>query len=64
MALCGWTSTTGTTDMDKRILALIADFAQWKGDTYRLATLVAELQKEIDREKLVQANMPEAAEIL
>lgn len=50
--------------MDKRILALIADFAQWKGDTYRLATLVAELQKEIDREKLVQANMPEAAEIL
>ena len=50
--------------MDKRILALIADFAQWKGDTYRLATLVAELQKEIDREKLAEAGLPEAAEVI
>lgn len=50
--------------MDKRILALISDFAQWKGDTYRLASLVAELQKEIDREKLVEAGFSEAAEVL
>jgi hypothetical protein len=41
---------------------LIADFNQWKGDTYRLASLVSELQKEIDREKLV--DFPEAAELL
>ena len=50
--------------MDKRILDLIADFSQWKGDTYRLATLIVELQKEIDREKLIAAGMPEAAEVL
>ena len=50
--------------MDKRILALINDFSQWKGDTYRLAALVVELQKEIDREALVAAGMPEAAEVI
>lgn len=50
--------------MDKRILELVADFSQWKGDTYRLAMLVAEAQKEIDREKLVAAGLPEAAEVI
>lgn len=50
--------------MDKRILALIADFSQWKGDTYRLAGLIAEMQKEIDREKLIEAGFPEAAEVI
>ena len=50
--------------MDKRILELIADFQQWKGDSYRLATLIVELQKEIDREKLIAAEMPDAAEVL
>lgn len=50
--------------MDKRILDLIADFQQWKGDSYRLATLIVELQKEIDREKLIAAEMPDAAEVL
>jgi hypothetical protein len=48
--------------MDKRIIDLIADFAQWKGDTYRLASLISELQKEVDREKLV--DYPEAAGLL
>ena len=43
---------------------LIADFSQWKGDTYRLASLVAEMQKDIDREKLVAADSPEAAEVI
>lgn len=47
--------------MDKRILELVADFSQWKGDSYRLAVLVAEAQKEIDREKLIAADIdPEA----
>ncbi len=50
--------------MDKRILALIADFSQWRGDTYRLAGMVVELQKEIDKEKLAAAGCVEAAEIL
>ena len=50
--------------MDKRIMALISDFAQWKGDTYRLASLISEMQKEIDREKLIAADMPEAAELI
>lgn len=47
--------------MDKRILDLIADFGAWKGDTYRLAVLVAELQKEITREKLTEQGYEEAA---
>ena len=50
--------------MDKRILDIIADFPQWKGDTYRLAVLLVEEQKQIDREKLIAAELPEAAEIL
>lgn len=50
--------------MDRRILDLITDFAQWKGDTYRLAALVTAKQKEIDAEKLDAAGMPEAAEIV
>jgi hypothetical protein len=50
--------------MEKNVLALIADFTQWKGDTYRLAALVVDLQKQNDREKLAAAGMPEAAEII
>lgn len=50
--------------MDKRILDIIADFAQWKGDTYRLASLIVEKQKEIDREKVEGAGFPEAADAI
>ena len=50
--------------MEKNVLALISDFTQWKGDTYRLAALVVDLQKQNDREKLIAAGMPEAAEII
>ena len=50
--------------MDKRILDIIANFSLWKGDTYRLAMLIVEEQKQIDREKLISAGFPEAAEIL
>lgn len=50
--------------MDKRIIDLIGDFSQWKGDTYRLGVLIAELQKTIDKEKLVEAGFSEAAEAL
>ena len=36
--------------MDKRILTLVADYAAWKGDIYRLVALVLELQRQIDAE--------------
>lgn len=50
--------------MDKRILDLIGDFQQWKGDSYRLVTLILEKQKEIDREKLIAAGHDDAAEVI
>jgi hypothetical protein len=50
--------------VDKRVLDLIGDFDQWKGNTYTLANLIVELQKELDREKLIAAGLPEAAEFI
>lgn len=50
--------------MDKIFLDLIGDFSQWKGDVYHLVALVVERQKEHDREKLVNAGFPEAAEVI
>jgi hypothetical protein len=50
--------------MDKRILDLVNDFSQWKGNSYTLANLIVELQKELDREKLIAAGFTEAAESL
>ena len=54
--------------MDKEILALVADFQQWKGDTYKLAALVAALvadrQRETDRAAVMAAGYPEAAEAI
>lgn len=50
--------------MDPRILDLIADFHSWRGDTYRLAMLIVEAQKEIDREKLTAAGFADAVEVI
>ena len=50
--------------MDKRILELINDFSSWKGDTYRLAMLIIEAQKSIDRDSLIAAGFQEASEVL
>ena len=50
--------------MDKSFLDLIGDFSLWKGDVYRLVALVAEKQKECDREKLISEGFPEAAEVI
>lgn len=50
--------------MDKCLLDLIADFSQWKGDTYRLASIIVEKQKEEIRKKLIEAGFPEAAEVI
>ncbi len=50
--------------MDRSILDLINDFSQWKGNTFTLAALVAEKQREIDRQKLLDAGFTEAAEVI
>ena len=50
--------------MDKRILDIVTDFASWKGDSYKLAVLVAAEQQQIDRDKLAAADLPEAAGVL
>jgi hypothetical protein len=51
-------------NVDKAILEIIADFSQWKGDSYRLAAIIVEKQKEIDRAKVESAGFPEAAEAI
>ena len=50
--------------MDKRILDLVADFSLWRGDSYRLAAMVADKQREIAREALIAAGHPEAAVLI
>lgn len=50
--------------MEKCILELISDFALWKGDTYRLASLLIERQKEVLRQRLIDAGFPDAAELI
>ncbi len=50
--------------MDKRILAVVDEFGEWKGNTYTLANLIAEKQKEIDRETLTNAGFVDASEVL
>lgn len=50
--------------MEKYILDIVSNFSLWKGDTYRLASLIAAAQKEADAQKLDAAEMPEAAEIV
>ena len=50
--------------MDRSILDLINDFSQWKGNTFTLAALIVEKQKEIDRRALFDAGFTEAAEVI
>ena len=50
--------------MDKSILDIVNDLAQWKGDGYKLAALVAEQQKQLDRDKLIAAGLEASAEVL
>jgi hypothetical protein len=50
--------------MDKQILAIIDNFSEWKGNTYTLANLIVEQQKEIDREKLIVAGFVELSEVI
>ena len=50
--------------MGKDILDIINDFNQWKGNSFTLAALLIEKQKELDRQKLIDAGFPEAAEVI
>ena len=50
--------------MEKSILDIVGDFGAWRGDTYRLASLVAIAQKEADRNTLIAAGFADAAEAL
>ena len=50
--------------MGKEVLDLIADFSKWKGNSYTLAALIVEMQIAIDRQKLIDAGFPEAAEVI
>ena len=50
--------------MDASILAIIANFPAWRGDTYRLAALIVEAQKAAIREALIADGFPEAAETI
>ena len=49
--------------MQKEILALVNDFAQWRGNSFTLATLVAEMVKDKSAAAVEQEH-PEAAEII
>jgi len=50
--------------MDKRILDIVNNLGIWHGNAYTLAALVADAQREIDREKLLAAELPAAAELI
>jgi hypothetical protein len=48
----------------KRILGIIADVNLWRGDVYRLATIIAEEQREADALKAEALDAPEIAEAI
>lgn len=51
--------------MDARLVkAMVDDFAEWKGDSYRLAMNVSLAQREADIAKLEALGMTEAADAL
>lgn len=50
--------------MGKEILDIVNDFSQWKGNSFTLAALIVEKQKELDRQALAAAGFTEAAEAL
>lgn len=49
--------------MDSRqIKAIVDDFSQWRGNTYTLAALIAEAQKESDAQAAEAAGQQELAD--
>lgn len=48
--------------MDARELKLLVDnFPEWSGNTYKLATLIAEAQREKDAQRVEDAGYPDLA---
>lgn len=45
--------------MDKRILDIVNDFAQWRGNPFTLAALVADIQRQICAEEAAPPAEPE-----
>lgn len=45
--------------MDKRILDIVNDFAQWRGNPFTLAALVADIQRQICAEEAAASPEPE-----
>jgi len=48
--------------MDKRILEIVNDFTQWRGNTFTLASLISEKQREIDIEEFCPPVEPPVEE--
>ncbi len=48
----------------RKIKETVEDFQLWGGNSYRLATLIAEMTKEASAAKLEAADMPEAAALI
>jgi len=44
--------------MDKRIIELVNDFAQWRGNPFTLAALVADIQRQICEEEAAHVEEP------
>lgn len=49
---------------NKRLLGLVQDVALWRGDVYRLATLVAQEQREADAITAEGLEAPAVAEAI
>lgn len=47
---------------NKELIELVNDFAQWKGDSFRLASLVMHRQREDDA--MLAESVPEIAEAI
>ena len=43
------------------LLAIVQNFSAWQGNTYKLAAMVAEAQREVDAAKCDAAGQPDLA---
>lgn len=50
--------------MDKVLLEIVNNFPEWKGNPFTLAALIVDKQKDIDRQKLIDAGFTDAAEVI
>lgn len=48
----------------RRLLEIVQDFKEWRGDVYKLAVLVASEQRETDAQKAEEAGQQELADLI